>query len=130
MVTDKRGGLRCVLWRRVVRVTEQDDDACEDGDECSGAEARRQEQRFHVTGQDGLFGVAAAHSDQEGVGAAERRHAVIADLDGQSVNVLRHPAETFPDHHHRSRTVCRVQKERTDEKMSMNRNKKIMMAGM
>lgn len=53
-----------------------------------------------------MFGVTAAHSDQEGVGAAERRHTIIADLDGQSVNVLRRPAETLPDHHHRRRVVC------------------------
>ncbi|GAA6074638.1 uncharacterized [Tachysurus ichikawai] len=103
-----------VVWCGVASVTEQDDDAGEDGDERSGAEACRQEQRLHITGQDGVFGVTAAHSDQECVGAAERRDAVITDLDGQSVNVLRHPAETSPDHHHRSRTVCRVQQETTD----------------
>ena len=77
------------------RLTQQDDDAGQDGDERPSAQAGGQDEGLHVAGQDGLFAVAAAHADDQGLRAAHRRDPVVIDLDGQEVHVLGHSAEAL-----------------------------------
>lgn len=79
-------------------LTQQDDDAGQDGDERPRAEAGRQHVRLHVAGQDGVVGVAGTHADGQRAGAAQGRVAVVVDLHWQEVDVLRQAAEAPPQH--------------------------------
>lgn len=88
------------------QLTQQDDDAGQDGDERPGAEAGGQDVGLHVAGQDGVFAVTRADPDGQRVDAADRRHAVVVDLDGEVVHVLRQTAEPFAYHVDAGCAVC------------------------
>lgn len=79
-------------------LTQQDNDAGQDGDERPRAESGRQHVRLHVARQDGVLGVAGTHTDGQRAGAAQGRVAVVVDLHWQEVDVLRQAAEAPPQH--------------------------------
>lgn len=72
-----------------------------------GAESGWEDIGLHVAGEDGVFTVAGAYSDGQGVGAAHGGKAVVVYLDGKVVHILCQAAESFPEHNHTGRAVCR-----------------------
>lgn len=103
-LSDSRGRCRALYATELSQtcnslpLTQQDDDAGQDGDERPRAEAGRQHVRLHVAGQDGVLGVAGTHTDGQRAGAAQGRVAVVADLHRQEEDVLRQAAEAPPQH--------------------------------
>lgn len=84
-------------WRRGcagrAALTEQQDDAGQDGDEGAHAEADGQHVGLHVAGLHGAVAAAAADADGQRARAAHGRRAAVADDDGQQVHLLLLPAE-------------------------------------
>lgn len=93
-------------YTNIIRLTQQNNNTGQDGNQSSGAEPCRQDERFHVAGEDGLFAVTAAHTDYKSIGAAHRRDAVVIDFDGKVIHILGHSAEALPDHEDASGAIC------------------------
>lgn len=90
---------------RTAALTEQDDDAEEDGDQGAGAEAHGEEDGLGAAGQHRAVGLAAAHADGQGARAALGRVAVVLDHHGEEVDLLRSPPEAAPPGHDSSRVI-------------------------
>lgn len=88
-------------------LTQQNNDTGQYGDQSPGAESGWENVGLHVAGQDGVFAVAGADADGQGVGAAQGGKAVVVYFDGKVVHVLCQPAESFPEHNHAGRAVCK-----------------------
>ena len=76
--------------------TQEREDAGEDGDERSGAEAGRQHVGLRVAGLRYAICIAVTDADGEGVGAAEGGGPAVHDEDRQVVNRLLLPPEASP----------------------------------
>lgn len=88
-------------------LTQQNNDTGQYSYQRPGAEPGWENIGLHVAGEDGVFTVTGADSDGQGVGAAQGRKAVVVYFDGKVVHVLCQAAESFPEHNHAGRAVCR-----------------------
>ena len=86
-------------------LTQQYDDAQQDGDEGAGAQPHRQEDGLGAAGQQRPVRLAAAHPDGERAGAGPRRVAVVLHHHGQEVDLLGPPPEPTPLGHDAGRAV-------------------------
>lgn len=93
-------------YTNIIKLTQQNNNTGQDGNQSSGAQPCWQDERFHITGEDGVFAVTAAHTNYKSIGAAHRRYAVVIDLNGKVVHILGHSAEALPDHKDASSAVC------------------------
>lgn len=89
-----------------MRLTQQNDNAGQDGDERASTEACREHVRLHVARQNGVFAVTGAHSDGQCVGAAQSWEAIVIYLDGEEVDILSEAAEAFPPHGDTGCAIC------------------------
>lgn len=87
-------------------LTQEDDDAGQDGDQRPRAQAGVQDVGLGVAGQQPPVHVAPAHLDGEGVGAAHGRDATVADHDGQEEQILLLPAEPPAPGVHPCGVIC------------------------
>lgn len=87
-------------------LTQQDDDAQQDGDERPRAEAHRQEDGLGAARQQRAVRLAATHPDGQRARAALRRVAVIFDHHRQQVDLLQAPPEATALGHDSSCVVC------------------------
>lgn len=85
-------------YTNIIRLTQKNNNTGQDGNQSSSAEPCWQDERFHIAREDGVFAVAAAHTDYKSIGAAHQGYAVVMDLDGKVIHILRHSAEALPDH--------------------------------
>lgn len=69
-------------------LTQQDEDAGQDGDERAAAEAHREHVGLGAAGQHMALVVTAAHLDGQRAGAAEHRRPTVRDQDGQVEDTL------------------------------------------
>jgi len=99
-------------------LTEQDDDAEEDGDQRSGAEAHGEEDGLGAAGEQRAVGLAAAHAHGQGAGAALRGVAVVVDHHGDQVDLLQAPPEAAPLGHDARRVVW-TRRRKTFETVSL-----------
>ena len=86
-------------------LTQEDDDADEDGDEGARAEPHGQEDGLSAAGQERPVAIAGAHAHRQGPGAAQDGVANVLHHHGQQVEVLDPPAKTAPPGHHPRRVV-------------------------
>ena len=87
-------------------LTQEDDDAGEDGDQRPGAQAGVQDVGFRVAGQQRPVRVTPTDLDGEGVGAAHGRDPAVTDHDGQEVQILPLPAEPSTPGVHARGIIC------------------------
>lgn len=91
---------------QVEQLTQQDDDAQQDGDERPRAEAHRQEDGLGAARQQRAVRLAAAHPDGQRARAALGRVAVVLDHHRQQVDLLQAPPEAAALGHDSRRVVC------------------------
>lgn len=87
------------------QLTQQDDDAQQDGNQSPRTETRRGEERLALAHPDPAVALAWAHPQGQGAGAAQRRLPVVPHHDGQLVQFLGQVVETPPPGNDASRAV-------------------------
>lgn len=87
-------------------LTQENDDAGEDGDQRPGAQAGVQDVGFRVAGQQRPVHVTPTDLDGEGVGAAHGRDPTVTDHDGQEVQILLLPTEPSAPGIHARGIIC------------------------
>lgn len=90
----------------IVRVTQQDEDAEQDGDESPGAEAGRGEEGLGSAGRWSEAALAWTHTQSEGGGAAECRLSSVPHHHGQLMELLICPTEARAPGHDTRTAVC------------------------
>lgn len=88
------------------RLTNQDEDTDQEGDEGTRAEGGGHDEGRGVAGLDGTGAVAAADADGECARAAQRGRPAVHHQDGQEEHVLLLPVEAQVLRVHRGRVVC------------------------
>lgn len=76
------------------QLTQQDDDAQQDGNQCPRAETRGGQERLALAHPDPAVALARAHPQGQGAGAAQRRLPAVPHDDGQLVQLLGQVVET------------------------------------
>lgn len=92
--------------QRLCQLTQQDDDAQQDGNQSAGAEARGGEERLALAHSDSAVALAWAHPQGQGAGAGQRRLPAVPHHDGQLVQLLCQVVETPPPGNNAGRAVC------------------------
>ena len=87
-------------------LTQEDDDAGEDGDQRPGAQAGVQDVGFRVAGQQRPVHVTPTDLDGEGVRAAHGGDPAVTDHDGQEVQILPLPTEPSAPGEHARGIIC------------------------
>lgn len=87
-------------------LTQENDDAGEDGDQRPGAQAGVQDVSFCVARQQRPVHVTPTDFDGEGVGAAHGRDPAVTDHDGQEVQILLLPTEPSAPGIHPRGIIC------------------------
>lgn len=87
------------------QLTQQDDDAQQDGNQGPRTETRRGEERLALAHPDPAVALARAHPQGQGAGATQRRLPVVPHHDGQLVQFLGQVVETPPPGNDASRAV-------------------------
>lgn len=104
----------CVLvapWGREI-LTQKNDDAGKDGDQCPSAQTGIQDVGFSVTGQQCPIHITATDFDSEGIGATHRWNATITDHNGQEVEVLLLPTEPSTSGIYSCSVICLKNRDR------------------
>lgn len=92
-------------WQQSL-LTEENDDAGQDGDERPRAQTSIQDVGLGIAGQQGTVHVTPTDLDGEGVGAAHGRDSAIADYNGQEVQILLLPTEASTPGIHPCGAIC------------------------
>ena len=87
-------------------LTQQNDDAGEDGDERPRAQAGVQDVGLSIAGQQYTMHITPTDLDGEGVGATHGRDSAITDHDGQEVQILLLPTEASTPGIHPCSVIC------------------------
>lgn len=87
-------------------LTEEQDDAEEDGHQGAGAQASGEEQRLHAARAQVPPAVTATHADGQRAGAALDRVVVVRDDHGQVVDAYFMPVEPTPPGQDTGRVIC------------------------
>lgn len=85
--------------RSLPALTQQNDDAEENGDEGPSAEASRGQEGLCLAGPESAGPLAGAHPQREGAGPAELRLTTVPHLHGQLVQLLLRLTEASPLRH-------------------------------
>lgn len=96
--------------QRLSHLTQQDDDAQQDGNQSPRAETRRGEERLALAHPDPAVALAWAHPQGQGAGAAQRRLPTVPHHNGQLVQLLGQVVETPPPGNDAGRAVCNERK--------------------
>lgn len=88
------------------QLTQQDDDAQQDGNQSPRAETGRGEECFSLAHPDPAVALARAHPQSQGAGAAKRRLPTVPHHDGQLVQLLGQVVEAPPPGNDAGSAVC------------------------
>lgn len=91
---------------RVLLVTQQDEDAEQDGDKSPGAEAGGGQEGLGLAGRGSEAALARTYTQREGGGAAEHRLASIPHHHGQLMELLIGPTKAPAPGHDTRTAVC------------------------
>lgn len=87
-------------------LTQENDDAGKDGNQCPRAQASVQDVGLGIAGEQCTVHIAPTHLDGQGVGAAHGRDPTITDHNGQEVQILLLPTEASTPGVHPCCVVC------------------------